>query len=977
MKKKHFFYEKRNELFIFIAKSSKINIWLCIFLPVSGKLSDKPFLQGGTLMEAFKTGLSLMSIIVLLMLIIINHREKKTLRKRFSAFEKLAIVEIVPLICNIVMYVLPAKAQFNPIQYIVNYGSFIGGVWIEMGFSMYLEAVISEKKEISDRYGKASLLFAIIDSVGIIIAMLFGFVFSIEDGLYVSKPGEMLVIVINMLGIVIPLAMMIKFGRFINGDEKAALYIFAYLPLLVSVIEIINPDYSFTFEAEAIAVLAIFIIIQNKRIDSNIVREEALDKKERDAKDKGEKQVATIRNFIDILYKGAEPEDAISEFLSKTAVFYNATRAYVFEINGDRTAFSNTYEWCAIDDSSRKMERQLLDAAMFDDWMTAFRKNEAVAVRISESAEMNENLRGILTSQGTRTVLATPIFGEGSVMGFVGVDNPEDNFENLLLLKGVSAIVGYELLRRSFTDEEHNTLHKLANSLLSLSYADFSQDYLHTYAKSGDYDSYHENFAPFNDSMDYYIEHEVAFEDRERVRKLLNPTNVMKQLEKKEKYKIPYVENMNGIRRNVELEFIRANDFGTCAVLVGTDNTEVLKREYEIQARLKEALKQAEDASRAKTEFLFNMSHDIRTPMNAIIGFTDMAKQNIDNRDELEKCLEKVSKSGENMLELLNDVLDMSHAESGRVLISENKADIFLAGREIMAGLEELAAEKGVTLSLGFGNIRDRWLYVDFLHMNRVLMNIITNAIKYTPKGGDVTVTIAQTPEHRPGYAVFDFIIEDTGIGISEEFIEHVFDPFARERNTTASGIQGTGLGLSIAKRFVDAMGGIITVDSEPRKGSVFTVTMPFRVQTAADIDESKASSDIADIKRSLKNVRVLVVEDNAVNREIIVRMLQNEGAISETAEDGLVAVDKVRKAAPGQYDIVLMDIQMPNLDGYGATRQIRSLKTEMANIPIVAVTANAFEEDRRTALEAGMNEHVPKPVRVADLKEKMLAVLK
>lgn len=928
-------------------------------------------------MSAFKTGLSLMSVVVIIMMIIINFREKKTQQKRFFIFEKLAILAMLPLICNIIIYALPEEAKYNLILYIANYGTFVGGIWIEAEFTKYLETIISEKHEISGKFGFASMLFALLQSIAILIAVIFGYVYVMEDGTYVATTGETVAIVINILGIFIPLFVMIKYGKYIRKDERAVMYAVAYFPLIVSVLEIINPELSFTYESEALAILTIYVIVQNKRIDSHMVREEELEKQERKAKERGEKQLSTLQSFVDILYKGNDADKSIVSLLNRTAAFYKATRVYVFEINRERTALSNTYEWCQLEEFSQKNNRQLLDISLFDEWMQEFKLAEAIALPNVEESEINEKLREIILVQGTSSIIIAPLFYDGSVMGFLGVDNPEDNTSNLLFLKGAAAIVGYEILRRSQTDEEHNTLNKLASSLLSLSYADFSQDYLHTYAKSGDYDAYHQNFAPFNESMEYYIENEVAFEDQERVRKLLNPTNVMKQLEKKEKYKIPYVENMNGTYRNVELEFIKANDFGTCAVLVGKDNTEVLKREYEIQSRLKEALKQAEDASHAKTEFLFNMSHDIRTPMNAILGFTDMAKQNLDNRPELEKCLDRVSKSGENMLELLNDILDMSHAESGRVIITENKADIFLTGKEIMPALEELATEKGVTLSLGFGNIRDRWLFVDYIHLNRCLLNVISNAIKYTPKGGDVTVTISQTPEKRPGYAVFDFTVEDTGIGIAPEFLEHVFDPFARERTSTVSGLQGTGLGLAITKRFVDAMGGMITAESEVGRGSVFTITMPFRIQTAAEIAEAEEQESVADIKRSLNGVSALVVEDNVVNREIILAMLRKEEVITDEAEDGQIALEKIKTAEPGQYDIVLMDIQMPVMDGYEATRQIRALKTEMANIPIVAVTANAFEEDRKTALEAGMNEHVPKPVKASDLKAKMLSVLR
>lgn len=925
--------------------------------------------------QAIKIGISSMCIIVILMMLVINIHEKKTKQERFESFEKFAILAVMPIICNLLTYVLPAKTELTAVLFLANYGTFVGSIWIEFGFTKYLETIIKERKPISSKYAKASFGFALAESVGIVIALCFKCVFTIENGVYVALPGEDIVMGISAVGIIIPLYVMIRFRKDIKKEEFIVMSIFAYLPIFATIPELFWPEISFTYEVEALAVLIIYVSVQNKRIDSHIVREEELEKQERIAQERGQKQINILKSFVEILYQQNDPEKSMELLLEKIASHYEAERVYIFEIDRERTSANNTFEWCSTADLSEKKNRQSISLDLFSMWMEQFKNGEAIQVNPESDPDIPKELKRRMFEAKATTLIMAPLLNEGTVVGFLGADNPRKASEHMLLLKAGSAMASYELLRRSQSDEEHITLYHLAKSQLSLSYADFSQDYLHTYAKDDVYDSYHEAFQPFIESINYYIDHEVSFEDQDRVRRLLNPTNVMKQLEKKSKYKIPYVENMNGVRRNVELEFIKANESGTCAVLVGSDNTEVLQHEYEIQTRLKEALKQAEDASRAKSEFLFNMSHDIRTPMNAIIGYTDMAIKS-EKPEEVQDYLAKISQSGEHMLDLLNDILDMSHAESGRVLISENKADIFLCGKEVMPIMDEMASEKGVFLSLGFGNIRDRWVYVDFLHMNRCLLNVISNAIKYTPAGGDVTITISQTPEKRPGYGVYDFVVEDTGCGISPGFIERAFDPFAREKTSTVSGMQGTGLGLAITKRFVDAMGGMINVESEVGKGTKFTITMPFRLQTAAEISESSQDAPILDAKRTLKGVKALVVEDNLINREIIKKMLENEGVIVDEVENGVQAVEKVRNSAPGDIDIVLMDIQMPEMDGYEATREIRSLKGEIANIPIVAVTANAFEEDRKNALEAGMNEHVPKPIKLADLKVKMLSVI-
>ena len=525
--------------------------------------------------------------------------------------------------------------------------------------------------------------------------------------------------------------------------------------------------------------------------------------------------------------------------------------------------------------------------------------------------------------------------------------------------------------------------------------------------------------------------------------------------------------------------------------------------------KLEIALQHEGAANRAKREFLFNMSHDIRTPMNAIIGFTSLAATHIDNREQVLDYLKKISTSSQHLLSLINDVLDMSRIESGKVKIEEKAVHLPDLVHDVRSIIQPNVAAKRLSLFIDTMDIEDEDIITDPLRLNQILLNILSNAIKFTPTGGMISIRIAQKNGAPKGCVCYEFRIKDNGIGMSEEFQKHIFEEFSREESSTVSGIQGTGLGMSITKNIVDLMGGTIALTSEPGKGSEFIVTLcftrsgqkaepkqlpqleglralvadddtntclnvstmlskigmwpewtisgkeavirtkyaveqgdefsvyiidwlipdmngieivrqirkvignrcPIIILTAydwADIeDEARAAGVTAfcekplflsELRRvlaepfraepasepaqptaaDLKGKKLLLVEDNELNREIALEILKEAGFVVDTAEDGAVAVQKIEQAAPGQYDLILMDIQMPNLDGYEATRQIRALPdAEKASIPIFAMTANAFEEDRQNALEAGMNGHIAKPLDVPHLLRVLTDALK
>ncbi len=404
-----------------------------------------------------------------------------------------------------------------------------------------------------------------------------------------------------------------------------------------------------------------------------------------------------------------------------------------------------------------------------------------------------------------------------------------------------------------------------------------------------------------------------------------------------------------------------------------TERKETDEKLREQRALLEEALVKAQRASQAKTMFLNNMSHDIRTPMNAIIGFTNLAATHLDDRELVRDYLSKITASSSHLLRLINDVLDMSRIESGRVVIDESPCSI----SQILYDLQSILRADLETRELHFQMDTRALLHphviCDRLRLNQVLLNILSNALKFTPAGGRITVTAAEMPGDTPDTAIYQFRIQDTGIGMAPEFLEHIFEPFERERTSTVSGIQGTGLGMSITKNLVELMKGQITVESRQGQGSVFTCAFPFRLSAAPDVGETPA----APAPRPSAHWHILLVEDNELNQEIAVTILEEAGCLMDVASDGAQAVEKVSHSLPDPYDLILMDIQMPVMDGIEATKAIRALSDpRLARLPIVAMTANAFEEDRQRVLSAGMNGHLGKPINVDKLFSTLQSIL-
>ncbi len=417
---------------------------------------------------------------------------------------------------------------------------------------------------------------------------------------------------------------------------------------------------------------------------------------------------------------------------------------------------------------------------------------------------------------------------------------------------------------------------------------------------------------------------------------------------------------------------------GTPVTYVGmfvdvTERKETARKLQEQRRLLEEALDRAQRASRAKTAFLNNMSHDIRTPMNAIIGFTNLAATHLDNRELVRDYLSKITAASGHLLSLINDVLDMSRIENGNVVIEEKPCSLPQLLRELQSLIQVDLEKKGLRFHMDDSALVHPYVLCDRLRLNQILLNTLSNALKFTPAGGEISVSAAERPGDPPDAALYEFRIRDTGIGMAPEFLGHIFEPFERERTSTVSGIQGTGLGMSITKNLADLMHGQIAVESQKGAGSVFTFTFPFRLSASPDEEETPAPPE----PQRLAGCRFLLAEDNLLNQEIVVTLLEEAGCTVDVASDGAEAVEKVRDSARAPYDLVLMDIQMPVMNGLEATRAIRAMDDpKLARLPIVAMTADAFEEDRQRVLSAGMDAHLGKPVDTEKLFDTLRGVL-
>ena len=384
-------------------------------------------------------------------------------------------------------------------------------------------------------------------------------------------------------------------------------------------------------------------------------------------------------------------------------------------------------------------------------------------------------------------------------------------------------------------------------------------------------------------------------------------------------------------------------------------------KDREQQMLLRKSAAAAEAANKAKSAFLFNMSHDIRTPMNAIIGYAELSRNHLHEPDKLSEYLSNIRTCGQKMLSIIDNILEIARIENNQIVLEESICNIEESFDSCIVMFNTAVQEKHQTITV-HKQVANPYVYIDSSHLSEIVLNVISNAIKYTGQNGKIDCCLTQKPHEDADWCYMEISIADNGIGMSEEFQAHIFESFSREHSSTISGIEGTGLGMGIVKNLVDLMHGTIEIQSSPGKGSTFTICIPCRTARKEEAEPRKSSSDRP--QKTLAGKRILLAEDNDLNAEIAIELLSEEGLLVDRVSNGVACVEKLEKAAPDFYDLILMDIQMPVMNGYDATRKIRQLEDPFrSSIPIIAMTANAFAEDRQKALFVGMNDHVAKPV--------------
>ena len=481
-----------------------------------------------------------------------------------------------------------------------------------------------------------------------------------------------------------------------------------------------------------------------------------------------------------------------------------------------------------------------------------------------------------------------------------------------------------------------------------------------------------------DDCIDAYLASAVHEDDRATLKNTLTVANLREELADATRIHVNYRIARDETAEYCQATAVRTGDWQDGHdIVLGFRSVDVQTRdEMKRRALLEEALDRANKASAAKSAFLSNMSHDIRTPMNAIVGFTTLAGSRIDQPEKVREYLDKIQSSSTHLLSLINDILDMSRIESGKVSLDEQPCNLVDMLEDLYSIVQAEASARQLYLTVITDDIQHANVHCDKLRINQILLNLLGNSLKFTKPGGFIKVNVTEVPGAPAGYGRYRFTVSDTGIGMSAEFVDHIFDPFERERTSTISGIQGTGLGMAITKSLVDMMHGTIAVNSTKGKGSTFTIELMLELNSSRPV-VTPAKAHHLKPNHHMRGSRILLVDDNDLNREIAITLLEDEGFTVEYAVDGQEAVSKLTTSGADYFQLVLMDVQMPVMNGYEATRTIRHLDDEhLSRIPILAMTADAFEEDRQKALRCGMDGHLTKPIEMDKLFEALDTML-
>ena len=694
-------------------------------------------------------------------------------------------------------------------------------------------------------------------------------------------------------------------------------------------------------------------------------------------------------SLMDQVENEQELSEIIHSLLQAIGNYTGADRVYVFDWETDqKDSLSNTFEWCADGVIPEIDNLQAIPVSLMPSWMKRFENKETIVIHDLESTKCSEPEEyELLKTQEICSLIAVPIYANHQMNGFIGVDNPDlsQNEISITLLSDVGGHLGCVRenlkstvqLKKAFDEATKRTeiISAIATLYVTIVYANIKE---RTYELLEGYDFVRKILGQkgkIDDVMEQLPTAFAGLEERERYRKFLEFDTLTERLRNTNSVSIEFM-GANGKWRQSRF-IVKSRDAHGNAVdvlYVARDITEEKSRELMYQKRLKASMEDAHRANLSKTAFLQRMSHDIRTPLNGIVGMIHIAEKHNNDVVKLQECRQKILQSTDYLQNLINNVLDISKLESGSLVLEHKSFDLAELLSNNLTVVAMSAYENGVRFEGGVdaSTIRHRHLIGSPVHLSRILMNLSSNAIKYNHFHGTVNVHCEELSDDGDT-AVFQFVCSDTGLGMSEEFQKHAFDAFAQEGKRSTTTFSGSGLGLSIVRDIVELMGGTIELESEENIGSTFTV--PFEIEHLAEKNDPQ--KDNCPQSMNLSGKRVLLVEDNAINMEIAHAILEEEHLDIVEAKNGKEALEIFRNSKMGEYDFIIMDVMMPVMDGLEATKAIRELEREDAKkIPIIAMTANAFEEDRKACLDAGMDEHIGKPIDIPLLKSAIIKML-
>lgn len=689
-------------------------------------------------------------------------------------------------------------------------------------------------------------------------------------------------------------------------------------------------------------------------------------------------------SLMDQVENEQELSEIIHSLLQAIGKYTGADRVYVFDWETDqKDSLSNTFEWCADEVTPEIANLQAIPVSLMPNWVKRFENKEAIVINDLEATKYSEPEEyELLKTQEICSLIAVPIYANHQMNGFIGVDNPDlrHNEISITLLSDVGGHLGCmrenlksTILLKKALDEatkRSEIILAIATLYVTIVHVNVKE---RTYELLKGHDLVQKIFGQkgkIDDVMERLPTTFAAKEWREQYREFLDFDTLTERLRNTNYVSTEFVSINGGWRLSRFIVKSRDTQGNVVDVLyVVRDITEEKLREIMYQKQLKESMEDAQRANISKTAFLRRMSHDIRTPLNGIVGMIHIAQKHSNDVAKLQECRQKVLQSTDYLQKLINNVLDISKLESGSLVLEHKSFDMVELLSNNMTVVAMSAYENGVRFEGGVeaNMIRHRYLIGSPVHLSRVLMNLASNAIKYNHFHGTVNVHCEELSDDG-NIAVFKFVCSDTGLGMSEEFQKHAFDVFAQEGKQSTTTFSGSGLGLSIVKDIIELMGGMIELESKENVGSTFTVTVPFKIDHSVENNDSQ--NDSCPQSMELSGKRVLLVEDNAINMEIAYAILEEEHLNITEAKNGKEALEIFQNSKLNEYDVIIMDVMMPVMDGLEATKAIRMLEREDAKkIPIIAMTANAFEEDRKACLDAGMDEHIGKPIDIPLLK--------